>query len=213
MYKFLSVITNFGCHYTCPYCIVKNNNLKIPKTTLAGLDCLANAIENNRCNCVSFSGGGDPLFNWREHTDWWDKALAICFRYNCWTELHTSYFNEYPYFCSAFNRIVFHCRSISDLYKIYHRDRHQYNRAVFVVTSDMTEEDVTAIADYVENSDDIDELSFRQLVDDHYETKYYLHDFLKAGHKKRWYYIEQNDYNVYYAENRVAYRYRDICLE
>ncbi len=213
MYKFLSVITNFGCHYTCPYCIVKNNNLKIPKTTLTGLDCLANAIENNRCNCVSFSGGGDPLFNWREHTDWWDKALAICFRYNCWMELHTSYFNENPYFCSAFNRIVFHCRSISDLYKIYHHDRHQYNRAVFVVTSDMTEEDVTAIADYVENSDDIDELSFRQLVGDNYETKYYLHDFLKAGHKKRWYYIEQNDYNVYYAENRVAYRYRDICLE
>lgn len=63
MFKFLSVITNFGCHYTCPYCIVKNNHLNIPKTTLTGLDCLANAIENNQCNCVSFSGGGDPLFN------------------------------------------------------------------------------------------------------------------------------------------------------
>lgn len=23
--KYLSVITNFGCHYSCPYCIVKNN--------------------------------------------------------------------------------------------------------------------------------------------------------------------------------------------
>lgn len=24
--KYISIITNFGCHYTCPYCIVKNNN-------------------------------------------------------------------------------------------------------------------------------------------------------------------------------------------
>ena len=79
--KYLSIITNLGCHYTCPYCIVKNNNLKIPKTTLAGLDCLDKAIENNGCNCISFSGGGDPLFNWREHEDWWAKVLTFCCRH------------------------------------------------------------------------------------------------------------------------------------
>ena len=27
MDKYLSIITNFGCHYKCPYCIVKENNL------------------------------------------------------------------------------------------------------------------------------------------------------------------------------------------
>ena len=35
--KYMSVITNFGCHYKCPYCIVKENNLHIPKTTLTGV--------------------------------------------------------------------------------------------------------------------------------------------------------------------------------
>lgn len=25
--KCMSIITNFGCHYKCPYCIVKENNL------------------------------------------------------------------------------------------------------------------------------------------------------------------------------------------
>lgn len=109
---------------------------------------------------------------------------------------------------------MFHCHSIDDLSKIQRRYPFQSTRAVFVVTSDMQEEDVQAIADYVEkHSEEIDELSFRQMVDDHYQTKYYLHDFLKAGHGKQWYYIEQDDYNIYYAENRVAYRYRDICLE
>ena len=129
-------------------------------------------------------------------------------------ELHTSYIEENPWFAVYFDRIVFHCHSIDDLSKIQRRYPFQSTRAVFVVTSDMREEDVQAIADYVEkHSEEIDELSFRQMVDDHYQTKYYLHDFLKAGHGKQWYYIEQDDYNIYYAENRVAYRYRDICLE
>ena len=30
--KYVSIITNFGCHYTCPECIVRNNGLKMSKT-------------------------------------------------------------------------------------------------------------------------------------------------------------------------------------
>lgn len=42
--RYMSIITNFGCHYKCPYCIVKENNLHIPRTTLAGLDNLEEAF-------------------------------------------------------------------------------------------------------------------------------------------------------------------------
>lgn len=59
--KYISVITNFGCHYSCPYCIVRNNNLQIPKSTVEGLDFLENEIKRNQCDWVSLSGGGDPL--------------------------------------------------------------------------------------------------------------------------------------------------------
>jgi uncharacterized protein YegL len=45
MDKYLSVITNFGCHYTCPYCIVKNNNLNIPITTIEGLTMLGAKLQ------------------------------------------------------------------------------------------------------------------------------------------------------------------------
>lgn len=58
MDKYLSVITNFGCHYKCPYCIVTNNNLQIPKSTIDGLDCLKDALKENNCNIISLSGGG-----------------------------------------------------------------------------------------------------------------------------------------------------------
>lgn len=30
--KYLSIITNFGCHYSCPECIVRNNKLKMTPT-------------------------------------------------------------------------------------------------------------------------------------------------------------------------------------
>lgn len=56
---------------------------------------------------------------------------------------------------------------------------------------------------FVKNSDCVDELSFRQMVNSDYQEEHYLEDYLKLGHKKLWYYIEQNDYNLYYAENKI----------
>ena len=35
-------------------------------------------------------------------------------------------------------------------------------------------------------------------------------EYLKEGHQKRWWYIEQNDYNLYYCENEVYTEYRKI---
>ena len=72
---------------------------------------------------------------------------------------------------------------------------------------------VPDIALFVKNSSEIDELSFRQLVDDKYTEQHYLEDYLRMGHKKLWWYIEQNDYNLYYAENEVSGRYRDFEKE
>ena len=73
--------------------------------------------------------------------------------------------------------------------------------------------DIMDIALFVKNSTEIDELSFRQLVDDKYTEQHYLEDYLRMGHKKLWWYIEQNDYNLYYAENEVSGRYRDFEKE
>lgn len=77
MDKYLSVITNFGCHYACPYCIVKNNNLQIPKSTLKGIDSLADEIKRNNCNWVSLSGGGDPIWDYDNHKDWYNKFFIL----------------------------------------------------------------------------------------------------------------------------------------
>ena len=79
--KYMSVITNFGCHYKCPYCIVKENNLHIPRTTLSGLDNLEEALKENNCDIVSISGGGDPLHEYEKHIDVMFSSMAVCARF------------------------------------------------------------------------------------------------------------------------------------
>lgn len=206
--KYLSIITNFGCHYTCPYCIVKNNNINVPVTTVEGLDGLKQAIIENGVNIVSVSGGGDPLFKAVEHLDWWKELSIILYETNTPLEIHTSY-TKLPVVLSYANRMVYHLHDKSQLADI-HRRYHEIVRVVFVVTDDMTEDDISEIAKFVKSSDQIDELSFRQMVKKDYELSYHLHDFLKAGHQKDWWYIEQCDYNLYYAENRVYTKYSDF---
>lgn len=209
MDKYLSVITNFGCHYQCPYCVVKNNGLLIPKTTLGGLDMLKEAYMEHDCNIISLSGGGDPLHQYEQHSDWYQKLFDLTQYIPL--EMHTSYLTDdtsFPF--EACKRVVYHCHTVTDLSRVY-RMGDEIVRVVFVVTGEYSIRTLMDIADTVHRSPDIDELSFRQLVNDHYEPEHYLENYLKLGHKKLWWYIEQNDYNVYYAENKVAYRYRDIC--
>lgn len=212
MDKYLSIITNFGCCYTCPYCIVKNNNMHIPKTTVGGLDKLVENIEKYDCNWVSISGGDDPLHNLNKNKNWYYKLLEII-PDNVKLELHTSYISTgwWPdnWFSNSFDRIVYHCRSSFDIWKIKKTKPEQKIRVVFVVTEDFDSDWIDMLVACVHNNPDIDELSFRQMVDSGYNATHYCEDYLKAGHQKDWWYIQQCDYNIYYAENEVKFRFED----
>lgn len=178
MDKYLSVITNFGCHGRCPYCIVRENGIKVPKSTVDGLDKL-------------------------------EDAISICIKAGIPMEMHTSYTeSEFPYhFCK---RVVYHLQSVEDL-ECVERHGTEIVRVVFVATEKLSKEDITKISDFVHSSDQIDELSFRHMVNERYETEYYNHDFLKTGHEKGlWHYIRQKDYNIYYAENRIYTKFSEI---
>lgn len=208
--KYLSIITNFGCHYECPYCIVRNNNLYIPHTTVEGLDMARTAFTEHDCNIVSISGGGDPLYNYDIYEDWWDKLLFIIFP-KTRIELHTSYTSVPDKIRAHCYRIVYHVGAFPQLENVK-RYSDEIVRVVVVVDPTVSKDTIDGIYNYCqENKDNIDELSFRQYVDGDYETHYFHHDYLLNGHKLgKWHYIQQNDYNIYYAENRVLYRYKDF---
>ena len=111
MDKYLSVITNFGCHGRCPYCIVRENGIKVPKSTVDGLDKLEDAITLTGANIVSISGGGDPLYRYSDNPlvpMYLGMVMGICIKAGIPMEMHTSYTeSEFPYhFCK---RVVYHC--------------------------------------------------------------------------------------------------------
>lgn len=217
MEKYLSIITNFGCHGKCPYCIVRENGIKVPKTTLGGLDNLTKALKETNRDIISISGGGDPLHEYEKHVDWYRKLFSIVNNYhvNCATysipvEMHTSYMTDestFPFYDCK--RVVYHLNTFEQL-KHIHRTVNEIVRVVYVVTKDFTLEQIMNIAMFVADSNEIDELSFRQLVDKGYEVTDYWQDILRFGHKKLWWYIEQCDYNLYYAENKIYTNFSEI---
>lgn len=109
-----------------------------------------------------------------------------------------------------FERVVYHLHDFEQLKTIKRNHSGQIVRVVFVVTERFTKDLIDKIATYCHDSDNIDELSFRQMMDNHYEETDYCREYLKEGHQKRWWYIEQNDYNLYYCENEVYTEYRKI---
>ena len=206
--KYLSIITNFGCHFECPYCIVKNNGINVPTTTIKGLRMLKAAVEFIGANIVSVSGGGDPLHEYPQHKKYYRNLFKLCKEMNVPLEMHTSYIDsEFPY--EKCYRVVYHCRDIKQLSKI-RRHGNEKVRVVFVVTEYFTKELIDNIAEFVKNSDEIDELSFRQMVGRNYRITKYHRDYLREGHKKLWWYIEQGDYNPYYVNGVIHYKFSEI---
>lgn len=164
---------------------------------------------------MSVSGGGDPLWQWPHHQKWWAHFFDTCRKLGRQTELHTSYYDVkndpdimlFPF--ERFDRVVYHLHHMDELDKI-HRVGGEIVRVVFVVDDNMTEDEINKIAEYVEYSNEVDELTFRQRVDEHYKETYHLHDFLLAGHQKRWWYVTQCDYNTYFHNGKLYTKYTDI---
>lgn len=207
--KYLSIITNFGCHYKCPYCVVKTNGICVPTTTLEGLDTLKEAVAHEHANIISVSGGGDPLYKYHKHKAYYKKLFKLCKEMDIPLEMHTSYFNIWKFPYDKCYRVVYHLRDVNDISKIK-RHGNEKVRIVFVVTEDFTGEKIYSIQNAYINNNQIDELTFRQMIDKNYRVTDYCQDILRGGHKKSWYYVEQDDYNPYYVNGTIYYQFSDI---
>jgi len=114
---------------------------------------------------------------------------------------------DFPY--EKCHRVVYHLRGINQLKGLYKRG-FEIIRAVYVVDETFTDNNILAItASAIWNR--VDELSFRQMVNDKYQTTNYCQELLRRGHKEGlWHYIEQGDYNTYFVEGKLYYKFSDI---
>ena len=203
--RYLSVITNFGCRHHCPYCITRDRGVEVSRAN--SLIGLREAIKEISPDIISVSGGGDPFNDYGEHRDWWDDLYRIAGPIPI--EPHTSYLeNDFDRPCL---RIVYHPISKNEDISAIKRKGEEIVRVVYVVTDDMSASDLPSIADEVGESEDIDELSFRQLVKADGSVSRHLGEELAAGHSKGlWHYIRQADYNAYFANGRLCGAFQDI---
>lgn len=150
-------------------------------------------------NCINFTSGTACQHSGAPHRSKWNGCTA-----------YAEQLSRFTVTCNFCKRVVYHLQSVEDL-ECVERHGTEIVRVVFVATEKLSKEDITKISDFVHSSDQIDELSFRQMVNERYETEYYNHDFLKTGHEKGlWHYIRQKDYNIYYAENRIYTKFSEI---
>ena len=214
----LSILTNFGCHWGCRYCVYRENGIHIKTTDYKtfGWREIEEELEKHRGEIVSISGGGDPLYDYikdiHESKLFYDKLFSLLEKYNCTLELHTSMLlEEFPY--DKCERVVFHLTMPTQIGLINNRlfKLPKFVRVVYVVQDYYTAGLINQIVNYTNDiKNAVNELSFRQMIGSNGETKYYCHSFLKLGHMKDWYYIEQNDYNEYFVTDHIEKEYLNI---
>ncbi|MGL5328881.1 MAG: hypothetical protein ACRDD7_06405 [Peptostreptococcaceae bacterium] len=213
----LSILTNFGCHFGCSYCVYRENGINIPRTDFRtfGWEQLEEQLKIHKGELISILGGGDPLYNHDniENMEFYSRFFSLLEKYDCKLEMHTSIFDwNFPY--ELCERTVFHLtmpNQIKNLKSIKKRvELSPINRVVFVVQEHYTKHLIKEIVREVKDNFEINELSFRQMIGKDGKTQYYLHDYLKDGHMKDWYYIEQCDYNDYFVQDHIEREYLNI---
>lgn len=70
----ISIITDFGCRRSCPYCVWREHRLA-GRAGVAGWDDIEAALAASPCGSVPVSGGGDPLYG--DSRMWWREFLAM----------------------------------------------------------------------------------------------------------------------------------------
>lgn len=201
----ISVITNFGCRADCWYCIWKDHELENVQLDTEWDKLEKFLTDNKHLGKVSVSGGGDSLYEYEKHEEWWNRFFEITSNLNMLVDVHTRekfYNNE---FWAKINRCVFSSDRLLDdiLYLDYLKDVTKL-RITHLVTADTTYE---RIQDYLDIQDKWEcQFTIKQLVGHGDMGKY------KKIREKypETFYLDKGDYNIYYMPDNSI---RDKFLE
>lgn len=207
-----SIITNFGCKNNCWYCVWKNfHKLKNIRTTFEGTDWkkLSKLIKWYPGKKVNVSGGGDPLYNYKNNIKWWAKLLKIVKANNKLLDIHTRELIFEKSFLSNINKLVI---SFDDLDKIK-KQLTRYSqgdikiRLTKVITKKTKLEELVDIVNFSQKYDF--QITFKELYGfDDNDNFAKLKNKLKKLYnfeKKKIKFLEHKDYNIYYLTNNKIY--------
>jgi len=154
---------------------------------------------------VSISGGGDPLYNYDENIDWWNRLFKITKSLNMLVDVHSRTGFYIDNFWHRINRCVVSSDNPQYDYNYFeYLARHVRLRITHVVTKQTTDEKIDK---YLKIQEDLFcQFSIKQLVgyDDggRYEEIKIKYPQIPA--------IDKGDYNIYYMpDNNITYNFLD----
>ncbi len=204
--KGFSVITDFGCAFSCPYCVWKNHPSNRRHSYPTDWDRLETLIAEIGRDKISVSGGGDPLYRLRDHADWWWTLMAICGGLNKQIQVHT-HNHKIPWgWARSFDKIVLHVDAGEPLPQSDIRMLARWTelRLVAVLEPGIEAYDLQLLDDLAREVEA--EVTFRELVGEGgRETKFRLQAMLSEieARNPRARLVHQDDYNIYYMPDNT----------
>ena len=210
MIKGYSVITNFGCRFSCPYCIWKDHPLKDSRdgTDWNALNCFLHDAQDSQVGKVSVSGGGDPFFKLENNQVWWEKFLSLTTARELEVSVHTrervTLDNDVLRFLlNHISRLTLSTDVLDDVLDYaYMMSRYTQIRVVHVVQpfDTMKSLDKYVLAFFGTPI----QLSFKQL---HQSTDNTLFNKAKDEYRDDVFFIEDKDYNYYFMPDNKVYEH------
>lgn len=206
MKKGRSIITNFGCSFNCPYCIMKTNKID-NDLFVQNTDLQLNVLEDflGESTKISVSGGGDPLYKYidinSESRKFWDKLFKIRKIKYFDIDVHTRNILLHENFLEKINKYVLSVDKLTTNIIEFTITAQKYTKLRFskVINDKTTIEEVEQFIEFCKNKQI--ELSLKQCVEHHTNDELFV--FLKEKYKnnKNIFFIDYCDYNIYLMPN------------
>lgn len=197
MNKGISIITNWGCPEKCWYCIwefhpLKNTQLQTDWNKLESF-----IKEHQSLKKFSISGGGDCLFRYNEHLDWWNKIFDLAYKYNMKIDVHSRTKFYDVNFWKKINKVVISCDNLNvDKHYLRLINKFCTVRIVKVITSRTSIHEANNFIRFAKKYKM--QLTFKQLSVFQDANNYTI---IKNKFKNESYFLDSGDYNLYFMPN------------
>jgi hypothetical protein len=195
----ISIITNFGCHANCWYCIWQNHPLKDIQLNTDWDKLRDFLVQHKDKGKVSISGGGDCLYHYEQHVNWWSKLFEEARELNMLVDVHTREQFTHSRFWKHINRCVFSSDILEhDTEFAKYLCWHTKLRITHLVTAATTDK---MIEEYLafQNSTGC-QFTIKQLVGFSDNGRY---NEIRDKYPDI-FYLDAGDYNIYYMPNNTV---------
>ena len=223
----LSIITNFGCIYSCPFCISSSQNTKNDyKFKLKDARDIRNLLKSGIYTRLSISGGGEPLYIHNKDIELLYKfIIKNSIKYNIHLSFHTNFKKPSVKLAKLSlgnyykQNYVISTHAEDYLHKFHYWSEDGWNNGFnlrFTYVIGYNDNDLELIKDMLDKKPPEAKLTLKQLDGTVLENIKDIDKIRKLiANNKNCIILESGDYNTYYnlKDNQIYTKFKEINFE